>query len=89
MAYRRSNDDRPFSSRWRRKHVAELTARGIPAQIAHSDDLWRYTLNHGDDLETGWSASWLTNDQARELLAFLQPFFPDAELVLCLQRRFA
>lgn len=91
MSYRRPDDTGPFSSRWRLKHRGDLISLGIPADIASSDDRWRYTLLHGDDLESGWDESWLTDEQARKLVAFLAPFFPNAaaiDLVLRLQRRF-
>lgn len=90
MAYRRSDDPGPFGSRWRLTHRGELTALGIPADIASSDERWRYTLSHGDDLKSGWDESWLTDDQARELLAFLNPLFPNTvavDLVVRLRRR--
>jgi len=55
-----------------------------------SDQRWRYTLSHGDDLESGWDESWLTDDQARKLVDFLAPLFPNTvavDLVERLRRR--
>ena len=90
MAYRRPDDTGPFSSRWRLKHRGELTSLGLPTDIVSSDDRWRYTLLHGDDLESGWDESWLTDAQARKLLDFLGPLFSNTvgvDLVVRLQRR--
>jgi hypothetical protein len=90
MAYRRPDDTGPLSSRWRLKHRGELTALGIAADIASSDDRWSYVLFHGDDLESGWDESWLSDDQARKLAAFLTSHFSDTgcfDLVERLQRR--
>ena len=91
MAYRRSNDDGVFSSRWRIAHRAELSDCGIPSDVAGNDRRWLYVLFHGDDLETGWSESWLSDEQASKLLALLEPHFPNpvciADLVDALRRR--
>jgi hypothetical protein len=90
MAYRRPDDTGPSSSRWRLKHRGELTALGIPAEIMASDDRWRYTLDHGDDLDSGWDESWLTDEQARKVVAILGPLFPGTsgvDLVVRLERR--
>jgi hypothetical protein len=90
MAYRRPNDNGVFGSRWRLAHRAQLTACGVPAEIAASDKRWRYVLYHGDDPQSGWDETWLSNDQARNLLAFLGPLLPNpvgADLVERIQRR--
>ncbi len=90
MAYRRPDDTSVFGSRWRSANRAELTACGIPADIAASDQRWRYTLLHGDDLESGWDESLLSKEQAGRLLALLGPLFPTSTgiwLVERLQRR--
>jgi hypothetical protein len=90
MGYRRSSDEGVFSSRWRIKHRAELAECGIPSEVAGDDRRWTYVLLHGDDLETGWEASWISDEQARRLLALLDPHFPNpigVWLVESLQRR--
>ena len=90
MAYRRSQDDGVFSSRWRIKHRADLTDCGIPSDIAGDDRRWTYVLLHGDDVESGWSELSLSDEQAGKLLALLEPHFPNPIgiwLVEGLQRR--
>jgi hypothetical protein len=90
MAYRRSQNDGVFSSRWRIKHQPELVGCGILSGIAGDDRRWTYVLLHGDDLESGWSESWLSEEQARKLLALLEPQFSEPigiGLVEALRRR--
>ena len=90
MAYRRSQHDGVFSSRWRIKHRADLTDCGIPSDIAGDDRRWTYVLLHGDDVESGWSELSLSDEQAGKLLALLEPHFPNPIgiwLVEGLQRR--
>ena len=91
MAYRRPKDDGVFSSRWRIAHRADLADCGIPPQVAADDRRWLYVLHHGDDeLETGWSVSWLSDEQVTKLLALLEPHVPNAiavDLVQDLRRR--
>ncbi len=86
MAYRRSDDTSVFGSRWRLANRAELTACGIPSDIAASDQRWRYTLLHGDDLESGWDESRLSDEQAARLLTLLNPLFPNPFGVWLLER---
>lgn len=90
MAYRRTQDQGVFSSRWRIQHGSDLADCGIPVDIAGDDRRWIYVLLHGDDIETGWTESWLSDEQATKLLALLEPHFPNAIgiwLVELLQRR--
>lgn len=90
MAYRRPDDDGVTSSRWRIAHRADLADCGIPPDVAGNDRRWLYVLNHGDDLETGWSESWLSDGQAAKLLALLEPHVPSPtafDLVEALRRR--
>src|SRR5688572_1433533 len=90
MAYRRSQDDGVFSSRWRIKHRADLADSGIPSDIAGEDRRWSYVLLHGDDIESGWSESRLSDEQATRLVALLCPHFPNPIgfwLVEAFQRR--
>ena len=90
MAYRRTQNDGVFSSRWRIRHRGDLADCGIPPDVAGDDRRWKYVLLHGDDVRTGWLESWLSDQQAAELLALLEPYFPSARgtwLVEALQRR--
>ena len=90
MAYQRSQDDGVFSSRWRIKHRSDLADCGIPSDIAGDDRRWSYVLLNGDDIESGWSESRLSDAQATKLLALLELHFPNPIgiwLVEALQRR--
>jgi hypothetical protein len=90
MAYRRSQDEHVFSSRWRLKHRSDLADCDIPSDIAGDDRRWKYVLLHGDDIESGWSESLLSHEQATKLLALLEPHFPNPIgiwLVEALRRR--
>jgi len=93
MAFRRNDDESPGSPRWRLKHRAELIRYGIPDAILASDGSLNYVLLHGDDaFGTGWDSSWLSRDEAKQLLAFLQLHFPSGtgyELIRILERRVA
>ena len=74
MAFRRSADDAPGSSRWRAKHRAALVEHGMPSGLLTSERTLNYVLLHGDDaLGSGWDPSWLTTEQAAKLLAYLEP----------------
>jgi hypothetical protein len=91
MAYRRSKDQDVSGSRWRIAHRTELHECGIPSEIYGDDRRWSYVLFHGDDLETGWDASWPSEQQAEKLLALLERHLDDTvgvELVDVLRRRF-
>lgn len=72
MTFRRSSDDAVNSARWLARNRAELAARGIPSEILDNARAWNYTLLHGDDaLGSGWSVTWLSQDQCRSLLTLL------------------
>ena len=68
-----------------------LDVCGVPDAIADSDRQWAYVLLHGDDhLGTGWDVSWISPQQAAELLAALVhelPFEARYELVWFLRQR--
>ena len=91
MSYRRPSNTGPESSRWRLRHKRFLLDCGVPQQVLDSDDSWIYVLLHGaDEFGTGWDATWITAEQARRLLRFLEreleatsPF----DLVRVLKRR--
>jgi hypothetical protein len=91
MAFRRSDDDSPGSSRWRLKHRAQLIRCGIPEAVLESDSSLAYVLLHGDDsYGTGWDTSWLSREESKELLAFLRLHFPIAvgyDLIRILEQR--
>ena len=90
MGFRRSDDDEAGSSRWRRRHRARLLACGLPLELLESDRTLSYVLFHGDDPASGWNASWLSDEQAEQLLAFLTEVIPNAtafDLIAELQRR--
>lgn len=73
MTYRRSKDEAVGSSRWRLKHRSFLLRCGLPDEIVSSDRRLTYVLLHGDDeLMSGWNTTWLTDEGARDLLAFLE-----------------
>jgi ABC-type proline/glycine betaine transport system substrate-binding protein len=72
MSFRRSSDDQAGSSRWRKAHRAELS-RWLPSAVIDSDRSLLYVLLHGDDeLGTGWTPEWLSQQEAGEFLAFLE-----------------
>ena len=93
MRFRRSENTGPSSSRWRLAHRALLGECGIPAEVSDSDRRWGYLLHYGsDDLGTGWDVSWITPEQARELLTALLSDLPSEvgyDLVQSLRRRAA
>jgi hypothetical protein len=92
MGFRRSDNEQPGSSRWRRTHRSRLLACGVPAAILDSDRTLTYVLLHGDDLETGWDTSFLSDEQAKQLLAVLNDVIPNPlgfDLIAVLERRVA
>lgn len=75
MSYRRPPDAGLVSSRWRIDHRADLLAGGIPCAVVDSDRQWTYVVLHGEDgIAGGWNVSWVTEEQAKSLLALLLPF---------------
>lgn len=93
MTYRRSSDERPGSSRWRRKHREFLLRCGLPNTIVGSDKALIYVLLHGsDEFGTGWDPSWVSREQAEALLRFLRQEFESPagyDLIAALERRLA
>jgi hypothetical protein len=77
MGFRRSAGEEQGSSRWRTTHRARLLACGIPAGILESDRRLTYVLLHGEELETGWDTSFLSDEQAQRLLALLKEQIPN------------
>jgi hypothetical protein len=71
LSYRRNRD--VFQRAWRRKHRNELIAPGLLAELVDDDRRWNHVLLHGDDeLVSGWTVSWISEAQARALLALLR-----------------
>jgi hypothetical protein len=90
MVFRRSDSEEPGSSRWRRRHRSELLACGMPAALLDSDRALTYVLLHGDDPDSGWHSSWLSDDAAARLLALLKRIIPEStgyDLIADLKRR--
>jgi len=48
-----------------------LLAAGLPDFVVDDERRWNYVLLHGDDLESGWSPSWITKEQAGDLLRLI------------------
>jgi hypothetical protein len=93
MAYHRRDAAGPEGSRWRLAHRALLAECGIPDEVADSDGRWAYLLLHGSDGPgTGWRTSWVSPEQAAQLLDRLRIDLPSEvgyDLVPCLRRRAA
>jgi hypothetical protein len=93
VTFRRSSDEGPGSSRWRRKHRAFLLRCGLPDAVVGSDRALVYVLLHGsDELGTGWDPSWISQEQAEALLRFLRQEIERPagyELIAALERRLA
>jgi len=71
MSFRQHNKN-PDTS-WRKTRRAELLAAGMPDFLIDDERRWNYVLLHGDDeLESGWSPSQITREQAADLLRLLQ-----------------
>ena len=71
MSFRQHNKN-PGTS-WRKTRRAELLAAGMPDFLIDDERRWNYVLLHGDDeLESGWSPSQITREQAADLLRLLQ-----------------
>jgi hypothetical protein len=72
MGFRRFDYAGPEGSRWRLANRTLLQSCGVPFEVANSDRGWVYVLLHGDDhLGTGWDVSWISKQQASELLILL------------------
>jgi hypothetical protein len=93
VAFRRSAQVGPGSSRWRCKHQGLLRRCGLPDEVLRSDRALLYVLLHGDDeLGTGWTPAWIEQGQAEELLAFLRREIVNPvgyDLIRALERRLA
>lgn len=75
---------------WLKNNRASLTASGIPFPLIENERTWNYIVLHGDDLQTGWNASALSQAQASRVLSLISrsPFKDDAsELIRVLNMR--
>jgi hypothetical protein len=62
----------------------------MPASVLDSDRALTYVLLHGDDPSSGWTSSWLSDDEAQRLLMFLKEVIPRPtcyDLIADLERR--
>jgi hypothetical protein len=90
MSFRQHNKD-PDTA-WRRKLRGELLATGLPDFIIDDDRRWNYVLLHDYDPESGWNPSWITKEQARDLLQLLRSHYEQSTalwLFDSLEKRYA
>jgi hypothetical protein len=74
MAFRQANKNSEAS--WLKKHRAQLLAAGVPDLLIDDRGRWNYVLLHGDDeLESGWTPSWITPAQAAALLRLISSYY--------------
>jgi len=72
MSFRQHNKDP--RAEWRKRHRDELLTNGIPASVIDDERQWSYVLLHGaDEFGGGWNPSWITKEQAGNLLTLLRP----------------
>jgi hypothetical protein len=71
MAFRQHNKD---SETTRRKTSPdELLRNGMPDSVVDDERRWIYVLLHGaDEFGSGWDPTWVTKEQAENLLALLR-----------------
>ena len=90
MAFQRSRDLSPGSSRWRATHRTVLL-KWLPDHVVRSDRLLTYVLLHGTEVGAGgWSATALAPEEAASFLVFLESAITNPtgyELLECLRRR--
>lgn len=63
---------------------------GLPDFVIDDDRRWTYVLLHGDDHESGWDTTWISDGQARLLSRLLREHYPDSlglDLLRLLERR--
>jgi hypothetical protein len=76
---------------WRKNHRSELLAAGMPDFLIDDEQRWTYVLLHGDDeLASGWDPTWITKQQASDLLRLLRSHYEDnvgLNLFVALERR--
>jgi hypothetical protein len=90
MSYRRSDQQRAGSDRWRHAHRGDLL-RWLPAEVVDSERSLNYVLLHAEDhAGTGWTPEWLPPENARAFLRFLENAFSERagyEIFRALARR--
>ena len=69
MTFRQHNKN--TDTAWRTRSRPLLLAAGLPDFLIDDERRWTYVLLHGNDLESGWSPSWITKEQATDLLHLL------------------
>ena len=73
MRYKASNKDP--ANRWRSKNQYRLERAGIPHDVVVDNHRFWFVVQEGIDLcESGWTVTWITNEQAAELLSVLVEF---------------
>jgi hypothetical protein len=78
MAFKQHNN-RPETI-WRRKHRKQLLDAGLPDSVVDDERTWGYVLLHGDDeFGSGWNTSWITEEQASNLLRLLRSQYPSTD----------
>lgn len=77
MSFRRTYDDKAESPRWWRQHRRALLDCGFPITLVDSDHLFHYALLHGDEPQTGWDVSQLSDQEAVRLFALLREILPN------------
>ena len=85
MGYRRKRDEICV---WRAKNSLALTKLGIPACIVQDQRRFLFAVQEGFDWQSEWKASWISDEQAPELLRLLEEAFGNGfDLVAGLRRR--
>ncbi len=69
MSFRQRN--KSPENEWFVRSRTLLLETGLPVEVLDDDRRWNYVLSHGDDPESGWSPSWITQDRASDLLKVL------------------
>jgi hypothetical protein len=91
MSFRPASREEVGSPAWCRAHRARLLECGIPDTLVDDPRMLTYVLLHGREHgATGWTPDWLSDDEARRLLAFLRAELPNPagyDLVDSLLRR--
>jgi hypothetical protein len=77
MSFRQHNKDPEVA--WRGKHRDELLSNGMPASVLDNERRWNYVLLHGvDEFESRWDPSWITPEQAADMLELLRSHYPNS-----------
>lgn len=87
MYYRQSN--KLQSKQWLKKNAWRLNRLGIPSEILSDHDRFLFVVQEGWDLESGWRATWIDDNDIDELLLILKERFDSSgwDLVSVLKRR--